>query len=229
VTSAIAVYFLGGTISMTADPGSDRTSAGAVARLDGSALIAAVPQLDGLDVRLEVHDVQAVPSAALTFDDIAAVVAAANRSGVDGIVVVQGTDTIEESAYLIDLLWDRDAPIVVTGAMRTPSAAGADGPANLLAAVTVAAGAQFRGMGALVVFADQVHAARWVRKTHTTSVAAFASPDAGPVGLLVEGTAVVVGVATCGVCAGGSIQRSCTRLRRRYGRRWRIAGRCCAV
>ena len=95
-------------------------------------------------------------------------------------------------AYLIDLLWPGDAPVVVTGAMRNPSLAGPDGPANLLAAMTVAASDRFRGYGALVVLNDEVHAARYVRKTHSTNTATFASPNAGPVGLVVEGEAVAM-------------------------------------
>lgn len=178
------MYFLGGTISMTPDAG------GAQPRLDGAALIATVPGLAALDVELTVHDPAAVPSAALTFDAIAEVVAAARAGGADGVVIVQGTDTIEETAYLADLLWDAEAPIVITGAMRTPHSAGADGPANLLAAITVASADELRGQGALVVFADEVHAARRVHKTHTIHVAAFSSPDSGPLALLVEGAVV---------------------------------------
>ena len=102
-------------------------------------------------------------------------------------MVVQGTDTLEESAYLLDLLWDRPEPVVLTGAMRNPTLAGADGPANLLAAVSVAADPEFRDLGALVVLADEVHSARSVKKAHTTRPHAFASPDGGPLGVVVEG------------------------------------------
>ena len=186
MTTPITAFFLGGTISMT---GHDD---GAVSRLVAADLIDAVPQLADLDVSLDARDFRRLPSACLTFDDIVELVAAAAGSGADGIVVVQGTDTIEETAYLIDLLWAGDAPIVVTGAMRNPSLAGPDGPANLLAAMTVAASERFRGCGALVVLNDEVHAARYVRKTHSTNTATFASPNAGPLGLVVEGEAVAM-------------------------------------
>jgi L-asparaginase len=186
VTKTIAAFFLGGTISMS---GHDK---GVVARIGGAELIESVPQLAGLNVQLDVRDFRTMPSACLSFGDIVELVVAAAAAEADGTVVVQGTDTIEETAYLIDLLWTGETPIVVTGAMRNPSLAGPDGSANLLAAVTVAASEQFAGIGALIVLNDEVHAARYVRKTHSTNVATFASPSAGPLGLLVEGAAVPV-------------------------------------
>lgn len=107
------------------------------------------------------------------------------------VVVTHGTDLLEEVAFLCDLIHDGDAPIVFTGAMRTASAPGADGPANLQAAVGVAASEAARGLGVLVAFAGAIHAARFVRKTDSTSVAAFTSPQSGPVGYVEEGRVTV--------------------------------------
>jgi L-asparaginase len=173
---------LGGTISV---PGGPRGT-----RLTGAEITAAVPGLAELGVPLEARDVQAVPSGSLTFAQVLDVVAIASRAvaeGADGVVVTQGTDTLEETAFLVDLVWPHEAPFVLTGAMRQPAMAGADGPANVLAAVRAAAAGQTRGAGVLVVLNDEVHAARWVRKTHSTNPATFASPSTGPLGHVVEG------------------------------------------
>ncbi|WP_202977764.1 asparaginase domain-containing protein [Nocardioides daphniae] len=171
---------LGGTIASV--PGS--RDAGALPTVGADALVAAVPAL------AEVADVRAtqvlqVPSCEVTVPDLVALVAtmrAAVDAGATGVVVTQGTDTLEEAAFVVDLLWDRPEPVVFTGALRTPDSPGADGPANLLAAVRVAVAEQARGLGVVAVLNDEVHAARLVRKTHSSNPAAFSSPGAGPFG-----------------------------------------------
>jgi L-asparaginase len=181
----VAVLGLGGTIAMT------RTPAGGVApALSAAELVAAVPGLSQVRADLEVTDVRRLPGASLTVDDVRELYGTAENAyaaGADGVVVTQGTDTIEETAYLLDLWHAGAQPLVVTGAMRNPAQAGPDGPANLLAAIRVAVAAQARDRGVLVVIADQVHAAARVRKTHATSPCAFTSPNGGPLGQMIEG------------------------------------------
>lgn len=186
----VLILTLGGTIAMTHDP-LDAGGAGGPGvrpRLTGEMLVASVPRLSEI-AAIEVRSFRQIPGAHLTFADLEALAVAvreATEQGAGGIVVVQGTDTIEETAFALDRLLDVDAPVVVTGAMRNPSALGAEGPANLMAAVRVAAGDEARGLGCVVVINDEVHAARFVRKVHTSSLAAFASPNAGPLGWIVE-------------------------------------------
>lgn len=101
-------------------------------------------------------------------------------NAVSGVVITHGTDTMEETAYFLDLVVKSDKPVVLVGSMRPATAVSADGPANLYNAVAVAADPKARGRGVLVVLNDEVHAARNVVKTNTTSVQTFESPIRGP-------------------------------------------------
>jgi L-asparaginase len=175
---SIALFTLGGTISMAGNH-----------RLTGDDLTAAVPGLAEVGHPVEIQDVEKVPSANLTASKLLDVVDAASKAvadGATGVVVTQGTDNLEETAFLVDQVWPHPQPFVLTGAMRNPTLAGPDGPANLLAAVRVACSPAARDLGALVVFKEEIHAARWVRKTHSTSTATFVSPNTGPIGHVVE-------------------------------------------
>lgn len=183
----IARIALGGTIAMTPSV----TGPGVTPALTADDLIATVPGLYRVNATVRARSLRTVPGASLTFADLtelADLIDTITQHGIDGVVVTQGTDTLEETAYFLDITTSTTVPVVVTGAMRNPSLAGADGPANLLAAVQVAAQLTApHDLGAVVVMSDEIHAARHVRKTHTTSTAAFTSPGAGPIGLVVEG------------------------------------------
>ena len=185
----VTVFSLGGTISSV-----DAGGKGVEPTLTGEALVSDVPEI------AEVAEVSAVSfrqaaSGELTVDDLVELASEiTNRldEGASGVVITQGTDTIEESSFVLDLLVDREAPVVVTGAMRNPTLPGADGPANLLAAIQVASSDAARGLGAVVVLNDEIHAARFVRKTHTSNPATFRSDPVGPVGWVSEGVPRVV-------------------------------------
>jgi L-asparaginase len=176
----VTVLSTGGTIAM----------AGPRARpaLDGDAVVAAVPGLAdvaGLTTRsvLELPGAHVSAADALAIAQAALAEAAAGR----GVVVTHGTDTMEETAVLCDVLHGGSEPIVLTGAIRPSSAAGADGPANLLDAVAAAGDEATRDLGAIVCFAGELHAARTVRKVSSVSPSAFGSPSHGPLGRVAEG------------------------------------------
>lgn len=180
----VFVISTGGTITMTCG-----TGAGVVPTLTGEDLVRAVPELAQTTV-LDVLSFSTKPGASLTLEDLIAIAALIDSSPADsvaGSVVVQGTDTIEETSFALDLLVNSRQPVVVTGAMRSANMPGADGPANLLAAVTVASDPAAQNLGALVVLNDEVHAARYVQKTHTAMPSAFASPGFSPLGRVIEG------------------------------------------
>ena len=185
-TRRVIIFSLGGTIASL--PTED-TSGGVVPSIEASDLVRSVPGLESL-ARVESRTLRQMSSANISFADLVEVADAihgAFASGVDGVVVTQGTDNIEETSFAIDLLVRDERPVVITGAMRNPSLVGADGPANIRAAVAVAASPRARGMGTLVVMNDEVHAARFVRKMHLSSLSAFNSPQTGPLGVVVEG------------------------------------------
>jgi L-asparaginase len=184
----VTVFSLGGTIASTND-GPPTASGGVTPRLGAAELVQAVPQLQQV-AELETVAFRQTASGDLTLPDLVALAAEITQrfeQGVDGVVVTQGTDTIEETSFALDLLVPAGRPVVVTGAMRNPTLAGPDGPANLLAAVQVAAAPGAADLGTVVVFNDEVHAARFVRKTHTSSPATFRSVTAGPLGWISEG------------------------------------------
>ncbi len=174
----VAVIFTGGTISTTFDP----VAGGNVPTLDGAAILARTPGLEAI-AEVVAIDRGRTPASHFTFPallDLADVLRGALADPtIDGAVVVQGTDTIEETAFVWDLILDGAKPVVVTGAMRASDEAGFDGPANLRDAVQVAAAAAMRGVGVVVCLAGTVEPADDVIKMHASALDTFASPNGG--------------------------------------------------
>jgi L-asparaginase len=180
VSGTVVVVSTGGTIAMRPDPATGKL----VPAVSGDELVEllAWPQAP----TLELDDFTQVPS----FDvhgELALALARrlsehAIRPEVSGVVVTHGTDTMEESVYLVDRLLDSDTPVVLTGAQRGADQADSDGPRNFRDAVRVAGSAEARERGAMIAFAGELHAAREVRKVHTSALRAFASPGYGPIG-----------------------------------------------
>jgi L-asparaginase len=190
VQRPVVVVSTGGTIAMRPDP----TSGKLVPAVSGDELVEllAWPEAPSL----ELDDFARVPS----FDmhgDLALGLARrvgehAARDDVAGVVVTHGTDTMEESVYLVDRLLGGDVPVVFTGAQRGADQPDADGPRNLRDAIRVAASPDAGGRGAMIAFAGELHAAREARKVHTSALRAFGSPGHGPIGH-VDGERVVFG------------------------------------
>ncbi|WP_341931347.1 asparaginase [Streptococcus pluranimalium] len=104
----------------------------------------------------------------------------------DGVVITHGTDTLEETAYFLDTMAVPDIPIVLTGAMRSSNELGSDGVYNYLSALRVASHPRSQDKGVLVVMNDEIHAAKYVTKTHTTNVSTFQTPTHGPLGIIMK-------------------------------------------
>ncbi|WP_291791487.1 asparaginase domain-containing protein [Brevibacterium sp.] len=191
------VIALGGTIASV--PTASAGSAGVVPSV-GAEQIAAAAQLDDLPAAPGLHvtfeQLAQVGSGSITLAHLEAVVRSARRAaaeGACGVVLTQGTDTLEDSAFVLALLNDSGIPVAVTGAMRNPSLPGADGGANVRAAALAALSPEIRALAAerrlasVLVFADELHDPLTVVKAHTTSVATFTSgPGQGPLGWVSE-------------------------------------------
>lgn len=176
----VLVLATGGTIASRTRP-----DGAAVAADPAERLLLSVPALPAA-ITVETRDVLRANSFALTHADLRtiaeAVATAVSRDDVDGVVVTHGTDTLEETAALLQLVTDDPRPVVLTGAQRAADAPGGDGPGNLRDAIVVAASDAARGAGALVVFASRIHAADGVAKARTLDADAFAPRDGEPVG-----------------------------------------------
>ena len=187
--SVIHLLFTGGTISMRRDT----TAGGNVPTHDGEALVGLTGGLEQVSP-YRIENWAMLPACHLGPQQLwelrQRVREIAESGEVDGIVITHGTDTIEETAYLLDRTVDPAVPVAITGAMRTSSDEGWDGPRNLLDAAAVAADRSSRGRGVLVVFNGKVFAGRTAVKTHTTDLDAFSAPYAAPAGTVERGRVV---------------------------------------
>ncbi|MBU6489224.1 MAG: asparaginase, partial [Burkholderiales bacterium] len=185
----IAVLATGGTIAGSAADAA-QTSGYQAGVVGVDRLLAAVPALSQV-ARIEAEQVASIDSkdldVALWTTLGARIAELAAREDIDGIVITHGTDTLEETAYALHLTVKTDKPVVLTAAMRPSSALSADGPLNLLGAVTVAGSQAARGQGVLVAFNNRIHCARDVVKTSTYAVDAFHSPEIGALGWVQDG------------------------------------------
>jgi L-asparaginase len=173
----VVVVSTGGTIAMRPDPESGKL----VPALSGEELVELIAWPEAPP--LELDDFVRVPSWDM-HGDLAVLLARRVRehARTSGVVVTHGTDTMEESVYAIDRLLDAELPVVLTGAQRGADQADSDGPRNLRDAIRVASCDDARDRGAMIVFAGEIHAAREVRKVHTSALRAFGSPGYGPIG-----------------------------------------------
>lgn len=178
---AIRVLSTGGTIAST---GGEK---GAQPEKDGTEILSETAKAHEY-ASISVEEVAHILSFDMDFETMATIVhsaKAATKDGADSVVVVHGTDTMEESAFYADQTLPADVPLVFTGAQRRPDEPSPDGPANLIGAIRAAAHKRIRAAGgSYIAFDDQLHEAQTVTKTHTTRVGAFQSPDSGPIASL---------------------------------------------
>ncbi|MCI5871860.1 asparaginase [Streptococcus sp.] len=176
----ILVLHTGGTISMHADQ-------------EGNVVPDTVNPMTqvGLDLKqvsLDVLDFLNVPSPHITMTHMMALYQKIKGTAgqYDGVVITHGTDTLEETAYFLDTMALPDMPVVLTGAMRSSNELGSDGIYNYLSALRVASHEKSKDKGVLVVMNDEIHAAKYVTKTHTTNVSTFQTPTHGPLGIIMK-------------------------------------------
>jgi len=186
----VVLLATGGTIASRYDPKLGST----VASQRADELLKMLPQVAGV-ADIEVHDLATIPSYEMdlqfAFDLAGRIRDTLSRAEVAGVVVTHGTDTMEETCYLSDLLLDSDKPAVFTGAQRAHDDPQSDGPLNLLNSLRVAASPLTRGLGAMICFNATLHAARDVTKVHASAVETFQSYEHGALGEI-DGSTVVI-------------------------------------
>ncbi|TNB56743.1 type II asparaginase [Campylobacter helveticus] len=184
----VAILATGGTIAGSID--SAVATTGYTAGVVGvDVLIKAVPEIQNL-AKIEGQQIANIDSSNMRDEIQLKLAKEINKlfaSGVDGVVITHGTDTMEETAYFLNLTIKSDKPVVLVGAMRPSTAISADGPKNLYNAVALAADKNAKGKGVMVSMNDKIQSARGVVKTHSLNVDAFSSPDFGDLGYIVDG------------------------------------------
>lgn len=180
----IVILATGGTIAGTA-ANNTQTAGYKSGELGVQTLINAVPEMNNI-ARVDGEQVANIGSENMTSDIILKLSQKVNallaRDDVDGVVITHGTDTLDETAYFLNLTVKSDKPVVFTAAMRPASAISADGAMNLLEAVTVAADPNAKGRGVMVVLNDRIGSARFVTKTSATTLDTFKAPEEGYLG-----------------------------------------------
>ncbi|EAL7628535.1 type II asparaginase [Campylobacter jejuni] len=186
--SRIAILGTGGTIAGFIDSTIATTgyTAGAI---DIDVLIKAVPQIRDLaDISWEqIANIDSSNMCDEIWLRLAKKIAKLFAEGIDGVVITHGTDTMEETAYFLNLTIKSDKPVVLVGAMRPSTAISADGPKNLYNAVALVANKEAKNKGVMAAINDKILSARGVVKTHSLNVDAFSSPDFGDLGYIVDG------------------------------------------
>ncbi|MCX7950845.1 MAG: asparaginase [Clostridiales bacterium] len=179
----VAVVFNGGTISMKVDP----KLQAAVPSLSSEEIMAMVTGVEGF-ATIESFTFSKLPGPHMTPEKMLElsryIKAIIDRDDITGVVVTHGTDSLEETAYFLDLTINTQKPIIVTGAMRNSSELGYDGPANLAASICTAISEEAKGRGVLVCFNDELFCASEVTKRNSMSLNAFQSPLFGPIGII---------------------------------------------
>lgn len=189
--SGVVIVSTGGTIASRVDCGRDVV----VSTATGSELLAQLGALAPADVEVSAVEFCNLGSYRIDIETAHALAkrieAVLANDAVAGVVVTHGTDTMEESAFLADLIVSSDKPVVFTGAQRHADEPDGDGPRNLADAIRVAAAPQARGLGALILFEQEFHAARDATKTHASRVGTFASAEHGKLGEVDDGRVIV--------------------------------------
>ncbi|MFD3156495.1 asparaginase [Haloimpatiens sp. FM7330] len=179
----VAVVFNGGTISMKVDP---RIKA-AVPTLNGDEIMGMVTGVEKY-AQIESCTFSSLPGPHMTPQIMLElsnyIKELLSREDICGVVVTHGTDTLEETAYFLDLIIKDEKPVIVTGSMRNSSELGYDGPANLSASICTAISEEAKNKGVLVCLNDELHCASEVTKSHTMHLNTFQSPDFGPIGII---------------------------------------------